>query len=81
MAEIAQKSLRVIALNASQKGKLRTVNIISTQAAETDKHRTKTTTQLTAAQVMIGIHETVMDSGGTVAGLPTIFISGYAGPN
>lgn len=77
MAEATSKSVRIIAARADQKGKLRTVNIKTD--AKRDQH--KGHTQLTAAQTQVGIHETVMDSGGQIAGLPTIYVSGYSAPD
>ena len=72
------KNVRVVA-NANLKG-MRTVNIITTTVdPKKQKH-----TQLTAAQTATaakGTIETVQDSGGQKAGLKTIFIAGYAGPN
>jgi hypothetical protein len=72
---MAQKSYRVIAKNTALK--LRTVNIVTTVFTE---KRSKSGVQV-GPTAPIGVIETVMDSAGTVAGLPTLHIPGYAGPS
>lgn len=76
MPEIQTPSVRVIAFNARNAGVIPTVNITTTKKVE---H--KQAAQLTAAQAVTQTHKTVMDSGGTVAGLRTICIPGYSAPN
>lgn len=66
------KTVRVIA-NASNKG-LKTVNIKTADATHTFPTRTQT------AAPTAGVNGTVQDSGGQIAGLPTIVIPGYVGP-
>jgi hypothetical protein len=57
-----------------------TVNIVATKPS--DPHKAiKEHVQLTAAQTKPGVHETLIDSGGTVKGLRTIYINGYTAPN
>lgn len=75
-----RKSVRVIALSATDKNVHRTVNIVTSVAGDVH-HSIKPHAQVTAAQAVAGITETVMDSGGSKPGLPTIFISGYSGPS
>jgi hypothetical protein len=72
------KSVRVVA-NTSRKNLL-TVNI-TTVAPATKKF--PKWLQATAAQAAANptIIETVQDSGGAIAGLPTVHIAGYVAPN
>ena len=72
--------MRVITYNAKNAGNLKTVNIVTSLPAG---GQVKTATQQTSAVVSANPNEfpTYMDSGGTVAGLPTVFISGYSAPN
>lgn len=79
MADIQPKAVRVIAASASDRVH-RTVNIVTSLAGDIH-HAVKTHTQVTSANSKVGINETVQDSGGSIKGLPTIFISGYSGPN
>ena len=75
------KSVRVIA-NANNKT-YRTVNIVTSQPAN-DAHHYPQYAQVTLATVNAnppGTFETVQDSGGTVAGLKTVYIPGYTAPN
>lgn len=76
---MADKSVRVAA-NTNNK-QLETVNVASTQPPNGPKH--KKHQQVTAAQAAAKPHlfETYQDSGGTVKGLRTIHIPGYAAPN
>lgn len=73
-----RKSVRVIAFAAANVHHLKTCNIVTAQQAAVPY---KEFLQLTAAQAVKGVHPTIMDSGGTVKGLPTVYISGYGGPN
>ena len=81
MADIQPKSVRVITLSASDRVH-RPVNIVTSLAGD-QHHAVKTHLQATAAQAALapGSQETVQDSGGSIKGLPTIFISGYVAPN
>lgn len=65
------KTVRIVA-NTNLKG-LRTVNVASVAPSSAKPHM----------QVSVGKPGsigTVQDSGGTIKGLPTIFVSGYSGP-
>jgi len=75
-----RKSVRIVAFSSKSVQTLRTVNIVATAPAD-PHHSVKEHTQLTAAQTMVGIHPTWMDSGGSVKGLPTVYINGYTGPS
>lgn len=75
-----RKSVRIIAFSAANEPALKTVNI-TTSRAVADQMAIKECLQLTAAQTQSPHHPVFMDSGGTKAGLKTIYISGYAGPN
>lgn len=57
-----------------------TVNIVSVKPTD-PHHAIKEQVQLTAAQTTAGVQETLIDSGGTVKGLRTIYINGYTGPS
>lgn len=72
------KSVRVVA-NSGKKNLL-TVNITTT--APPSKKFPKWL-QVTGAVALAnpGKFETVQDSGGAIAGLPTVHISGYSAPN
>lgn len=74
-----RRTVRVVAFSAAQRGVLRTVNILT--APKTSAHKEKL--QATGAQATANpnVFRTVMDSGGQIAGLPTIVIAGYVGPN
>lgn len=80
--EVAAKTCRIIAFNAAtqRQNHMRVVNIVSTTPAAGDKPNRKQHTQASVAP-RAGEYPTYMDSGGTVSGLPTIFISGYSGPS
>jgi hypothetical protein len=58
---------------------MKVVNVAAAPAAG-DKRNQKEHVQAAAAPLK-GEYPTYMDSGGTVAGLPTIFVSGYSGPS
>ena len=66
----------VIATNANRKNQ-KTVNIVggTTKPAHAKGHVQATTASNTAHQFA-----TFQDSGGTVKGLPTIWINNYSGP-
>lgn len=75
-------SLRVIAFASKNVHHLRTVNIKASNSKTLDPHNAiHEYVQLTPAQMVKGIHETVMDSGGQIKGLPTIYVNGYTAPN
>lgn len=74
-----RKPVRIVAQSNAQRGILKTVNIRTTAPA--DKHQAQECVQLTAAQAKVHDHATFMDSGGTIAGLRTIYIAGYSAPN
>lgn len=57
-----------------------TVNIVTTTTGVI-KGQHKEHVQLTSAQTVSGVHETLIDSAGSVKGLRTIFVSGYTAPN
>lgn len=73
---MSNNAVRVVSYASANIGRLRTVNITTVQA--TPKH--KEMSQISAAQATRQ-HPTWMDSGGSIKGLPTIYIAGYAGPN
>lgn len=75
-----RKSVRVVAFNSKNVQHLKTVNIAASKPND-PHHSIKEMLQLTAAQAQVQHHPSLMDSGGTIAGLPTVFINGYAGPN
>lgn len=79
-AVTANKSCRVVAFNAKNVQHLKTVNIVTSVALDVH-HSIPQFLQLTAAQAMTGVHATFMDGSSSPKGLPTIFISGYSGPN
>lgn len=73
---------RIIAYDARKTGTMKTVNIVT--SAPRDKHNAKEHIQYTAAQVASmapGQVPVYMDSGGSVAGLTTIYCAGYSAPN
>lgn len=70
-------TVRVIAFNKANVQHMKTVNVILTKTADVH-NQVKTHLQVTTP--IDHQQKTVMDSGGTVNGLPTIHIAGYAGP-
>lgn len=58
-----------------------TVNVVTSRGLDAKTLQLKEHVQLTAAQAVPGVHETLIDSGGTVKGLRTILVSGYSAPN
>lgn len=75
-----RKPVRIVAFAAKNVQHLRTVNIKSVAPSD-PAHSIKEHLQVTAALAQVQHQPTLMDSGGSIAGLPTIFINGYAGPN
>lgn len=73
-ADLPRKSIRVIAASARDAGQHRVVNI---RTAKRNEHAEF----LQVAGDQGRTIPTVKDSGGTVAGLPTICIQGYSAPN
>jgi hypothetical protein len=82
MAFDPRKSVRIIAFNAQNVHHIKTANISTVQnTGGAANHPHREFLQLTAAQAVKGVHPTIMDSGGTVKGLPTLYVAGYGGPN
>lgn len=74
-------SWRVIAYNAKNVQHLRTVNIVTSLAADVN-HAIKQYLQLTAAQATVQQNRTVMAApSANTPGIPTIYIAGYTAPN
>lgn len=75
---MADKSVRVVA-DAGDK-RWETVNIVTSPPANNQAEKC---IQVTALQAAAANNEipTVQDSGGSVAGLRTVYISGYTAPN
>ena len=73
---------RVIVYNAKEIHYLRTVNIITTQAADKALHL-REYVQVTAAQAAANpnLIPTFMAAGASTKGLPTVYINGYTAPN
>ncbi len=72
--------MRVITFDSKNAGNLKTVNIVTSLPAG---GQTKTALQQTASVASANLNEfpTMMAAGSVVAGLPTVFISGYTAPN
>ena len=68
-------SIRVLALD-TRLTHIQTVNVVASA-----QNGAKAYSQLTANQAKTGVHRTVMPSASTLKHVPTIFISGYSGPN
>jgi len=75
-----RKSVRIVAFSSKNVQHLKTVNILAVKPVD-PAHVIKEHVQLTAAQAMVQHHPSLMDSGGSIKGLPTIYINGYSAPN
>ena len=73
---------RIITYAAKNVHYLRTVNIITTQAADKALHL-REYVQVTAAQAAAypNLIPTFMAAGASTKGLPTVYINGYTAPN
>lgn len=81
MAHEPRKQFRLITFNSKYAGQLKTVNVSTAkQTGGAVNFPYEEGLQLSAGNTVSGTHPTYMDSGGTKAGLPTVFVSGYGGP-
>lgn len=75
-----RQSVRIVAFNSKNVQHLRTVNILAAKPSD-PHHSIREFLQLTSANSTVGTHRTLMDSAGTVKGVPTIYVNGYTAPN